>query len=100
MGIMAERLAWILEHRNHEGDDCLFYPFSADTSRQEWIEYGGRTAWSPARLMCTLAHGDPPPGKRFAVACCVNKNEGCISPKHLEWLDGKQRHNINRTILD
>lgn len=100
MGITAERRDWILAHVSHDGDDCLFYPFNADTSAKEFFNVLGRTSWSPARLMCMLAHGEAPPGKRFALATCTGKLEGCIHPRHLKWMDGTERAIINRTILD
>jgi hypothetical protein len=100
MGIMTERRDWILAHVSHDAPGCLFYPFNADTSRPEYIDYGGRKSWSPSRLMCTLAKGPPPPGKRFALAACAGKLEGCIHPKHVRWMDGAERAKLNRTILD
>lgn len=100
MGITADRRNWILDHVKHEGEACLFYPYAADTSRPEFFNCLGRTAWSPARLMCTLAHGEAPPGKRFALAECAGKLDGCVHPRHLKWMDGAERAILNRTILD
>lgn len=100
MGITAEKRAWMLAHVDYDGEACLFWPWNVDTAARDYFNFRGVATWSPARLMCTLAHGPQPPGKRFALAACAGKNDGCIHPKHLRWMDGAERAKINRTILD
>lgn len=94
MGIAADRLNWIIAHKNYDGPSCLLYPYDTNTSIQQYISYGGRWTWAPRRLMCTLAHGEPPPGARFAMNTCDGYAEGCLNPRHLKWTDGIERHAI------
>ena len=69
----------------HVGDDCLIWPFANRGCGYGSVEYGGYN-WLAHRLVCTLAHGEPPsPDQNIAAHSCGKGHEGCVSPKHLRW---------------
>ncbi|TPN44455.1 hypothetical protein FJ981_28070 [Mesorhizobium sp. B1-1-4] len=37
------------------------------------------------RVMCTMAHGNPPTPEHEAAHYCGKGHEGCIHPRHLGW---------------
>lgn len=76
---------WLLAHVGYEGDDCLKWPFGGDPkSGRGSLGYMGRRHWAH-RLMCQLAHGDPPTPKHKAAHNCGKGHEGCVNPRHLQW---------------
>lgn len=75
--------AWIAEHVGYAGDDCLTWPFSATRGRGA-LQYMGKR-WYAARLMCQLAHGEPPSPDHEAAHSCGKGHEGCTNPRHLSW---------------
>ena len=96
MGKARERGQWITDHVGWASDQCLPYRFNANISEREHIHIGGvLTIQAPGPLMCTLAHGPRPVDKRFALADCAGKLEGCINPQHLRWCSGAERAEIN-----
>ena len=76
-------IAFLKAHLCYEGDDCLVWPLMRDRGygRVYWL---GRHYWSH-RLMCLLAHGEPPTSKHYATHSCGSGHLGCVNPKHLEW---------------
>lgn len=78
----GKSLQWLKDHTDYDGDDCLIWPF-------------GQTAYSAValdgvpvgahRLMCRLAHGEPPKDKAVAAHSCGKAHEGCVNPRHLRW---------------
>lgn len=74
-------IAWLLGHVSHQGEACIPWPFSHDTKGypQVWRD-GVKKA---NRVMCELAHGEPPTPKHQAAHSCGNR--GCINPRHLSW---------------
>lgn len=67
----------------HQGDDCLVWPYSRDGKGYPIVKMNGKTV-KATRLICTLVHGDPPPGYE-AAHICGKGHTGCMSPHHLEW---------------
>lgn len=76
--------AWLAEHVNYQGDDCLKWPFPVKSHGRGVASVEGR-AMSAPRAMCTLAHGEPPTPQHEAAHSCGKGHEGCVSPKHLSW---------------
>ena len=77
---------WLHDHKDHEGDECLDWPFAKHPEG-----YGqardvtlGRGV-NAHRIMCTLAHGSCPEDKDEVAHSCGNGHLGCINPKHLRW---------------
>lgn len=40
---------------------------------------------SAPRVMCILAHGEPPTAKHETAHSCGNGHKGCMNPRHLSW---------------
>lgn len=75
---------WLCQHVSYDEKKCLFWPFSKCRGRAGTIGYRGRS-FKPVRLMCLLAHGEPPTNKHRAAHTCGRGHNGCINPKHLTW---------------
>jgi hypothetical protein len=75
--------AFLVAHVPYEGDDCLKWPFSTLHG------YGqlGHNGWRgyAHRLMCELAHGEPPSPEHQAAHSCGNGHLRCVNPRHLSW---------------
>lgn len=85
----GEPEAWLRAHVNHQGDECLTWPFARTSDgvgrMGKKIEIGEfRTAQAP-RAMCALAHGLPPFETAQAAHSCGKGHLGCINPRHLRW---------------
>lgn len=84
-------LKWLRAHTGHEGDDCLIWPFGRMKGGYGTVWFLGKT--TPAhRVMCILAHGDPPAGKPHALHSCGNGHLGCINQQHLRWGTASQNY--------
>lgn len=81
---MRTTFDWLRVRVNHDGGECLFWPFGRDDKG-----YGQVTAFDRVRkahrVMCELAHGIPPTPKHQASHTCGKGHLGCVNPKHLEW---------------
>lgn len=76
---------WIKAHVSHQDPQCLRWPFSYDRAHGRGrLGYLGKIWWAH-RLMCLLAHGEPPTPKHQATHSCGNGHMGCVNPRHLEW---------------
>jgi len=76
---------WLDEHANHDGAECLIWPFNRFPDGRAHMsgEY-------PARYMCRLIHGDPPTEHHQAAHSCGRGYFGCVHPKHLRWATPKE----------
>lgn len=77
--------AWLLAHVAYAGDDCLQWPMSRDTHGYGQLGMAGGRVRKAHRVMCEMAHGEPPSPKHEAAHSCGNGHLGCINPKHLLW---------------
>ena len=68
----------------HQGDECVTWPLFRDKCGRGRVGHDGHHYWAH-RLMCQIAHGDPPTPKHTAAHNCGKGHEGCVNPKHLEW---------------
>ena len=81
----GERLGWLFEHAGHGAEACLIWPFSrTPEGYANVLWYGGRQVRA-YRVMCMLAHGDPPTQGHHAAHSCGQGHQGCIAPRHLRW---------------
>lgn len=96
--IRADTEKFIMAAVSHVGRECLIWPFYRDAygyGRSTHPEIKTRLAH---RIVCTLAHGEAPHGKRFVRHLCGNGHNGCVNPNHLAWgtakenSDDKSRH--------
>ena len=51
---------WINAHVAYAGDDCLIWPFSKNWNGYGHVGAGGGKIVYAHRMMCSLAHGEPP----------------------------------------
>ena len=88
---------FLLQHVNYKGDECVIWPFSRTEKGYASLRYEGVTRVGH-RLMCILAHGEPPTPEHEAAHSCGKGLHGCINPNHLSWktrqenIDDKMRH--------
>jgi hypothetical protein len=75
---------WLFDHTGHQGDDCLIWPFTERADGYGAVRHEGRT-YLAHRLMCELAHGEPPSPRHQAAHECGKGNKGCVNPRHLSW---------------
>jgi GcrA cell cycle regulator len=75
---------FILNHVGYRGDKCLRWPLGRDKHGRGFLTVNGEHWWAH-RLMCKLAHGEPPTSDHTAAHNCGKGHEGCINPRHLEW---------------
>lgn len=76
--------AWIDAHVDHDGEECLIWPFGRKQKGYGAIQFDGENSGAH-RLMCILAHGEPPSPSHEAAHSCGNGHEGCVNPRHLRW---------------
>lgn len=67
----------------HTGTDCLTWPHSRCGGYGN-LRFNGRMIHAH-RLVCILAHGEPPSPKHEAAHECGKGHEGCVNPNHLSW---------------
>ncbi len=79
---------WIRAHLNYKDDDCLAWPFSKNWNGYGQLKYDGRIQ-KAHRVMCIMAHGEPPP-TYVAAHSCHKGHEGCVNPRHLSWTTPRQ----------
>lgn len=77
-------MLWFAEHRSHQGDACLIWPFARDANGYGSTGRNGKKVWAH-RYMCELVNGPPPTPKYHAAHTCNNGYGGCVNPKHLTW---------------
>lgn len=77
----GEPLQWIKDNCNHQGDDCLPWPFEVTDYGYGTVRHKGRKRVA-SRVMCEFAHGAAPDHMDAAHRC---HNPICCNPKHLKW---------------
>lgn len=80
----GRNMAWILAHVDHQGPDCLIWPFGKTDTGYGQLGHMGKVH-KAHRVMCEKAHGPPPSPEHEAAHDCGNGMGGCIHPGHLEW---------------
>lgn len=86
----GEAYKWLLAHVGYQGDDCLPWPFCVEKKSGRGLLGVNGVSWWAHRLMCKLAHGEPPTPKHKAAHDCGKGHEGCVNPKHLQWKTQKE----------
>lgn len=85
-------LQWIKDHIEYPHEYCLIWPFGRDgTTGRGSLQYEGRSQYAH-RIMCLLAHGEPPTSAHQAAHSCGNGHLGCANPSHLEWKTISENH--------
>lgn len=91
-------LAFLMEHSEHSGAACLIWPFGRYENGYGAIIYKDRQTIAH-RVMCRVAHGEPPVEEFDASHTCQNGHLGCVNPRHLVWeshYDNHQRRVKNK----
>lgn len=89
------RISWIEAHVAHDGGECLIWPFGVSHHGRGQATLDGKTTSAP-RIMCILAHGEPPDPAMHAAHSCGNGHIGCMHPKHLRWATVAENENDKR----
>ena len=77
--------AWLREHVNHVGQNCLKWPFTFNKfTGYATFGLNGKITYAH-RWMCEQKNGPPPSPKSEAAHTCGNAHMQCINPNHLEW---------------
>lgn len=88
----GEAIEWLKSMVSFDGPDCLIWPFLPKNSQgYASARYDGRQQ-NASRIMCTLAHGDPPDDDMDSAHSCGKGHEGCVHPKHLRWATRTENH--------
>lgn len=77
-------MAWVKEHLDYSGDNCLIWPFSRSVHGYGYLRFNGATRLAH-RVICMLVHGSPLSATTQAAHSCGKGHEGCVNPKHLRW---------------
>lgn len=65
-------------------NECLIWPGARLSSGYAAIRFENKTQ-SASRVMCVIAHGEPPTPTYEAAHSCGNGHLACINPRHLFW---------------
>lgn len=71
----------------HEG--CVKWPFKTSGNGYAYVLWGAKVVVA-SRLICRLAHGNPPTAQHEAAHKCGNGARGCVNPKCLYWATPSQ----------
>lgn len=77
-------VAWLRERVDHQGAECLIWPFSRVPNGHGHFGLNGKI-YRAHRFMCELVNGPPPTPKHEASHSCGNGHLGCVNPRHLSW---------------
>lgn len=78
---------WIIDHLHKESDDCFLWPHNVLSTGYPVVQNNGKRVRAH-RLMCMLAHGEPPAPRMDCAHSCGNKT--CCNPRHLRWATRKE----------
>lgn len=73
---------FLLDHVHHRGRECVIWKFAHDNAGYGMLGVNSGH-YRAHRLMCRMAHGEPPTPKHQAAHECGNRN--CVNPVHLSW---------------
>lgn len=82
-------LEWVSRHVDHQGDDCLIWPFARRGEGEGVLSVDG-VLIGAARYMCIRAHGEPPTLQHEAAHSCGNGHLACVNPNHVRWATSKE----------
>lgn len=84
-------MEWIRNHVDHNGDECLTWPYTKNEHGYGRVMFDGKTS-KAHRIMCLLAHGKPPSKKHVAAHSCGKGHLACVNPRHLRWATRVENH--------
>jgi hypothetical protein len=77
-------LRFLREHVAYDGDDCLIWPLGRNANGHGQVSIKGRVRRAH-RVMCCMAHGEPPTPSHEAAHSCGRGHDACVNPRHLSW---------------
>lgn len=80
----GERLDWLMDHKDYDGDGCLIFPYSRDHGGYGRAKHEGKQI-TASRMMAIIVLGEPPTEDHQSAHDCGNGHLGCVHPKHLRW---------------
>lgn len=84
-------MAWLRANVGHVGDGCLTWPFGLRSNGYGSMGYEGKIFYAH-RMMCKLAHGEPPTPDHEAAHSCGKGHLACVHPQHLSWKTASENH--------
>jgi hypothetical protein len=85
-------MAWMRDHVDYSGDDCLIWPFSRTRDGYGTFGRNGKVI-KVHRYFCQIVNGDPPSHKHHAAHSCGNGHLGCVNPRHVQWKSPRDNQN-------
>lgn len=82
--------AWVSEHLDYQGDDCLIWPFARSSDGHGNIYINKNKTESLAAYICELARGPKPTPEHQAAHRCGNGHLACGNRNHLRWATIKE----------
>lgn len=82
---------WLVSLKDHQGDECITYPYSTVRNGYGVFSYEGRTLYAH-RFLCELVNGPAPTLAHHASHSCGHGRQGCVNPRHLEWKTPSENH--------
>jgi len=73
---------FIMANLDHQGDDCLIYPYACCTPGYGVFQYK-KIRRLAHRFMCEQRNGPPPAPNFHAAHSCGNRR--CVNPGHVSW---------------
>jgi hypothetical protein len=80
----SEIIDWIAKHTRFAGDECLIWPFARSLQGYGYVRFDGETRLAH-RVICQLAHGEPPDDASQVAHSCGKGHDGCVNQRHLRW---------------
>lgn len=75
---------WLRAYQSHQEQECLTWPFAKYHNGYGKIQVNGSSNMA-SRMMCVIAHGEPPTPLHEAAHSCGNGHLACVNPRHLRW---------------
>jgi hypothetical protein len=69
----------------YRGEECLTWPLALDKNGYARGRHPGIRTDRAHRVICILAHGEPPTDAHDAAHSCGRGHMGCVAPGHLSW---------------
>ena len=71
-------------NQSYNGDDCIIWPFSRDSSGYAQI-WNTRSMKTVSKLLCIELNGLPPTPQHEAAHSCGKGSNGCVTKNHVYW---------------
>lgn len=89
----GEHRAWLRAAADGAGGECVEWPFAKNSAGYGHTRFQG-VQTGAHRVVCILAHGEPPFAWAEAAHSCNNR--ACCNPNHLSWKTSLDNHDDKR----